>query len=185
MKASRGRKGLLIAGLLVAQALAVWLYLSVERERRDGGARELAHERIDGRPVLVDAALQRDDGRVIPVDTLRGKPVLLHFWATWCPPCREELPGLLQLEAQHPGLRVVAISLDDEWPIVRDYFGGAVPPGVFREPTGQLVKAFEVSGLPDTYLLDARGGARVRFGGARTWQGDEAQAFLRGFLNAP
>lgn len=165
-----------VAVILALQALAVALYQWVERDRRGSEVHPFRYERMDGRPMLPDAGLERFDGTTLLPTALLGQPVLLHFWATWCPPCVEELPGLLELGREHPGLRVVAISLDEEWATIGGFFRGPIPPEVFREPSGVFVRHFEVGTLPDTYLLDSGGAARFRFGGARDWRSHEARA---------
>ncbi len=91
---------------------------------------------------------------------LAGKPVLLNLWATWCRPCREEMPHLEGLRKAHPGLQVVALSVDavgDE-EAVRDYVA-AVGLGatIWRDPTGRVAREIGGGTLPITLLLDAKG----------------------------
>lgn len=174
-----------LAVIAALQAIAVLVYVQVERSR--GGAREedsFRYERVGGSPRLPAVELERADGTLLRTDDLRDRRVLLHFWASWCPPCREELPGLLQLGRAEPGLQVVALSLDDDWATVRQFFGGAVPQEVLRDPSGTLVKTYEVGSLPDTYLIDRDGAAALRFGGARDWRSRAARELLARELEA-
>lgn len=160
----------MVAVIIAAQALAVFVYFRLEEAREEGREVPFRYERIDGIPPLPTVELARPNGAVFSSSELRGRPVLLHFWATWCPPCREELPGLLRLARSQPGLRVVAVTVDDDWAVVGRFFDGNVPSEVVRDPSGVLVKQYGVRGLPDTYLLDRGGAARVRFAGARNWK---------------
>jgi thiol-disulfide isomerase/thioredoxin len=164
--------------IVALQALAVITYWQVEQHRARS-VRPFPFERLREAPVLPPVALERSDGQRVPAESLHSRPVLLHFWATWCPPCREELPALLALGRDDPELDVVALSLDDDWGTVRDFFGGAIPAEVVREPGGVLRQTYAVGTLPDTYLLDSEGKATLRFMGARPWASPEARAALQ------
>ena len=105
-------------------------------------------------------------------------PTLLHFWATWCAPCRRELPALLALAADLQHVTVVAVS-NESWSAIRAHFGGAAPRWVARDPGGELGRALGVGPLPDTYLLDSTGVARRRIAGAAAWHDARVAAWLR------
>lgn len=114
-----------------------------------------------------DFAMTRRDGSSMKLSSTRGKPVLVHFWATWCPPCRDELPQVVELSKT---LNVVAVSLDSADGVLSHYFGDVVPQPVVRAEEG-TARALGVSMLPDTYLLNSDGVPYARFFGAREWQG--------------
>lgn len=179
---SRRRTIGLVLGLVVLQALAVGGYFLVEGRREAGPEVPLRYERVTKPIALPNAQLEARGGEVLDTRTLRGRPVLLHFWATWCPPCREELPGLLGL-AERGDVVVVAISLDDDWGAIERFFAGNVPSEVVRDPERALTSLYEVTALPDTYLVDAKGRALARFGGPRRWDseaaGDELDALVK------
>jgi peroxiredoxin len=103
--------------------------------------------------VLPDSA-----GKTVSLASYRGKPVLVNFWATWCPACREEMPGLEQLfRRSGETFSVIGVSLDDD--------AKAVPP--FAKTYGltfplpiadrKVIDAYAVRDLPATYLIDADG----------------------------
>ena len=176
---SRRRRVVAIAAAVIAaQGLAVFAYVQLEEAREDGRETPFRYERIDGSPRLPTVELVKPNGAFLSTSELRERPVLLHFWATWCPPCREELPGLLRFARSQPGLRVVAVTVDDDWAVVARFFDGDVPSEVVRDPSGALVKQYGVGGLPDTYLLDRNGAARLRFAGARNWRSATARRAL-------
>lgn len=117
------------------------------------------------------------DLRALPQDTL----IFLNFWATWCPPCRDELPSMLELSASLAGRRftMIAVSYDDDWDAISAFFarfpGG--PPAkerltLWRDPvpTGgvPLRELFGTSLLPDSYLI-LNGVVLARFVNARDW----------------
>jgi thiol-disulfide isomerase/thioredoxin len=178
------RRGLRIAAIVIAlaalQGLLVLIYLDVEAGRRAPADAGFRYERVPSRPAP-DLMLASLDGKSQKLSELRGRPILLHFWATWCPPCRAELPSLLQLgrELSDAGkLRLVAVSLDTEWKQVHDFFEGAIPAEIVLESSGLSQRNYDLATLPDTYLLSADGTLQARFGGARDWQTQAARDAL-------
>jgi thiol-disulfide isomerase/thioredoxin len=171
----------IVAVLAVVQGTLFLTYRFVEEGRSKlEPPTTFPHEQLPGTP-LPDVTLHDENGAPRALRELRGKPVLLHFWATWCPPCKEELPSLLHVgrELQREGrLEVIAIVLDEDWEDVRAFFHGVTPPEVLRDATGTLVKHFEVGALPDTFLVNANGRHLLRFGGARDWRSDAARTVL-------
>ncbi|HEX7118980.1 MAG TPA: TlpA disulfide reductase family protein [Longimicrobiales bacterium] len=102
------------------------------------------------------------DGDSISLASLHGEAVLLNVWATWCPPCRKEMPDLQALheEFRDDGLRVVGISIDaagaDD--LVRDFiddYGITYP--IVRDPGERITSLFPAQGVPITVLIDAGG----------------------------
>lgn len=128
-------------------------------------------------PMPIDSmTLEHADGARLEVRALE-RPILLHFWATWCTPCRRELPVLLEAAREHDA-RVLAVSTDSEWAPVRAFFDGAPPPAVVRDPSGVLARALGVSSLPDTYVVDGEGRATRRIAGPLDWSTPEHRAWL-------
>jgi thiol-disulfide isomerase/thioredoxin len=113
------------------------------------------------------------DGARVALAELRGAPVLLNVWATWCEPCRQELPALAALRARFAprGLRVVALSVDRE--ATRDKIGGLARRlgrelEVWHDPDDRASAALGVGALPATLLFDAAGALAWRRDGAIT-----------------
>jgi thiol-disulfide isomerase/thioredoxin len=108
--------------------------------------------------------LQKYDGGTMELSDLRGKVVMLDFWATWCPPCQEEMPSLIKLakEYEGKGLVFVAASRDDmpDAPMyVQEYILSRMPelaPYVVYAPD-EMATAFQVTALPTLYFLDKEG----------------------------
>lgn len=166
---------------LLAQGLGVLGYLGVERSRSSGTQERFRYEELREVRPAPELALVRPDGAPRRLSEFRGKPVLLHFWATWCPPCREELPELLALgrELSKDGrLELLAVTLDEDWATVREFFGGEVPGEILQDKSQQSMRLYELSTLPDTYLVDSDGLLRLRFGGARDWRGEAVHGLL-------
>jgi cytochrome c biogenesis protein CcmG, thiol:disulfide interchange protein DsbE len=101
-------------------------------------------------------------GDTVTLESLRGQPVLLNLWATWCAPCRKETPYLQRVHArlESRGLRVVGVSLDapamtkEVEEFVKEY---GVTYTILRDPKMTGMDVFQLPGLPATYLIDADG----------------------------
>jgi thiol-disulfide isomerase/thioredoxin len=172
----RGRLAALVGAFALAQLGAVALYRWVERER--GDPPRFRVERVDASAQPL--AMLRADGTPLTLESLRGRPVLLHFWATWCVPCRVEIPALLALADDSRGdLTIVAVALDDDPIAVRSFFNGRIPPPVALARAADAERAYGVSALPDSYLLDAEGNPRFRMRGPRDWGGPAVRTALR------
>lgn len=125
---------------------------------------------------LATTALERADGRLEALAAARGV-TLLHFWATWCAPCRRELPALRQAADSVEGVRLIAVS-NEPWADLSTYFGGDVPPSIARDPTASLSRALGVSTLPETYVVDSSLVARRRIAGAIDWSDPAVRSWL-------
>jgi thiol-disulfide isomerase/thioredoxin len=169
-----------LLALAAAQALVVIVYRGIEHGRRNREGPTFPYERLSG-AMSADLLLLRPDGSSRTLADLRGKPVLLHFWATWCPPCKEELPGLIELArelARDGRVELVALTVDRDWDAVEQFFGGAIPPEVMMDGLGAATARYGLSTLPDTYLLRADGTLQLRFFGVREWDSKRARDVL-------
>ncbi len=110
------------------------------------------------------------DGKVVSSDQFKGKVVVIDFWATWCPPCRQEIPGYIALIKKYgpEGLVIIGVSLDQEGPAVVKAFGqkfGVNYPLVMADDAVQA--AFGgMEAIPTTFLIDRTGQVRDRKVGA-------------------
>jgi thiol-disulfide isomerase/thioredoxin len=169
----------LIALAVVAAALVggrQW----VKRQRRAAEESVLNFDRLSHQAAPAMDLIGADGSRRSLASTT-GKPTLVHFWATWCPPCRRELPSLLELghRLEADGrVQLVAITVDDDWAPVRAFFGGNVPPEVVMDGHDAAAATWKLSLLPETYLLAPDGTTRVRFVGPRDWSADGAAEAL-------
>jgi peroxiredoxin len=108
-----------------------------------------------------DFALKDSDGKTVHLTDYRGKVVMLDFWATWCPPCKLEIPWLIDLERKNKdrGFEVLGVSMDDEgWEVVKPFMREA---GLnYRVVIGNDATAEiygNVESLPETFLIDREG----------------------------
>ncbi|HEY0020779.1 MAG TPA: TlpA disulfide reductase family protein [Longimicrobium sp.] len=120
-----------------------------------------------GGPVRVGAeapayAAETLDGERMAISQLRGRPVLLNVWATWCHPCRQEIPALEQLHRTYAprGLHVVGVSIDqgDQQQGIREFlqeYGASYP--IWLDPDGEIQTAYSTMGVPNTFLIGPDG----------------------------
>ncbi len=101
--------------------------------------------------------LQLEDGRYVRLSDLKGKPVVINFWATWCPPCRAEMPEFVKAAADED-LIVLAVNDGEDRKAVEEFaaaFGMTMP--VVLDSDSMLSERYLVQGLPTTYFVDSEG----------------------------
>jgi thiol-disulfide isomerase/thioredoxin len=146
-----------------------------------------------------DLAVETGDGRTFSLADARGQVVFVNFWATWCPPCREEMPSMVwlgrELARDYPGkFRMVAVSVDEGWDVVHRFFGGAPPPGllVALDRSQGSTRAYYCAArggcpadykFPESYIVDGRGRLVAFVIGPRDWTDPAALRFLRRLID--
>jgi thiol-disulfide isomerase/thioredoxin len=111
-------------------------------------------------------------GKTVTLDSFRGRPVLVNFWATWCAPCIEEMPSLLRLQEKLGGLTILAVSEDRRGAELVDPFiakHGVEKLAIYLDPKNDLGHAFAIEGLPTSVLIDRDGRVRAEVEGAAKW----------------
>lgn len=121
-------------------------------------------------------------GKELQLQTLKGKPLVLNLWATWCGPCVAELPSLQKLAAgRRDRLQVVIVSQDMGKPeAVAEFLKqrGITNLGGWLDPENQLASHYQVETLPTTIFYDAHGREQWRWVGGRDWQSAETAKLL-------
>ena len=152
----------LVAGLiLVAMFLVVWL-------------QSAKYEPLTVGKVAPDFQLPDLNDKEIRLSDYRGKVVFLNFWATWCKPCREEMPSMevLYKNFEKDGLVILAVSIDrvttkKEIPPFVKSLNLTFP--VLVDSWGQTDKRYKLMGVPETYIIDREGTLREKVIGPRDW----------------
>jgi thiol-disulfide isomerase/thioredoxin len=130
-----------------------------------------------------------EHGKPFTLDSLRGRPLLINFWASWCAPCIAEMASL-QIAAEQlksDGIDVMLISVDrggvkKALPVLRA--SGVTTPRLGFDPKAALSREMGVSGLPTSFLLSADQQRCMIYVGPREWHEDQIQAEIRGFVTA-
>jgi peroxiredoxin len=129
-----------------------------------------------------DFTLSSTDGTQVSLQQYQGKVVFLNFWATWCIPCREEMPALEKLHQtyQTQDLVILAIDLKESPEQVKAFFEKhALSFASVIDTDGTIFRAYSVTGMPTTYLIGRDGHILARGIGGRDWTKAEAHELIR------
>lgn len=121
-----------------------------------------------------------DSDRTVRLSQFRGKPILLNFWATWCPPCVEEVPALVALQKQMGDKVVIlAVSADEDEEAYKKFTQKHMP-GLLtiRDGKQQSNRLYGTFAFPETYVIDREGVIRRKFIGAVDWTSPEIIDYL-------
>lgn len=118
-------------------------------------------------------------GRTVNLDSLRGQVVLLNFWATWCEPCREEMPSMnrLQKKLAARGFKVIGVNLGEGRQRIEQFLRTTpVDFAILRDDDSAVSKAWRVRVLPASFLIDRNGKLRYQLVGEAEWDDAAMQA---------
>lgn len=123
-----------------------------------------------------------DSERTVTLSKYEGKPVVLNFWATWCPPCIEEMPSLVQLQDRMKDkVTIIAVSLDvDESAYKRFVTDRKLNMVTVRDADQKSNTLYGTYKFPETYIIDGKGMIRRKFIGAVNWNDPQIEEYLRG-----
>lgn len=134
-----------------------------------------------------DITVATRDGKALKLSDVRGRPVLINLWATWCVPCVAEMPALERLAAARAGspLAILAISEDRKGesvvaPFIERHRLVALP--IYLDPKGSVSHAFRVEAIPTTILIDRQGREVGRLMGPADWDGTAAKKLIDDLL---
>jgi cytochrome c biogenesis protein CcmG, thiol:disulfide interchange protein DsbE len=123
----------------------------------------------------------QDGAKAVTLHNLRERVIVLNFWATWCPPCVQELPSLEQLQNKFKGrgVEVVGISVDVDGKAYQQFLKDHnVDFLTLRDPDQKTNTLYGTFKFPETYIIDRRGILRRKFIGAVDWNAPEIVDFL-------
>ncbi|HLC41366.1 MAG TPA: redoxin domain-containing protein [Methylomirabilota bacterium] len=142
-----------------------------------------AEKLVQAKPFAVPAAARG----TVRLRDLRGKVVMVNFWATWCPPCKEEMPAIQSLydRFKSRGFSVVVLSVDHEGQevVLRFVQEQKLTVLIGLDPKMEVAAAYGVRGLPATFLIDKEGRLVTMALGPREWDSPAARALIESLLN--
>ncbi len=163
---------------LVLAFIAALLWLFVRPDYRQGEAS------MRGRPAKNFQFTM--DGKPETLASLRGKVVILNFWATWCPPCVDETPSLIQLQKHIAPLggTILGVSLDDDASAYAEFLKTYhIDFPTYRDPTKKSALDYGTTMYPETYIIDRNGRIDRKIIGPQDWTGPQMMAYLDSILD--
>jgi peroxiredoxin len=149
--------------------------------------REARIQVLDQRTVAQDFTLQLLTGENTTLSSYRGKVVLLNFWATWCPPCRMEMPSMetLYQRFKDQGLEILAVDLGEDINTVRQFIQNhryTFP--VLMDTNSRVGRIYGVEAIPTSFILDREGRIIARIVGAIYWDTPQVIAAFDALLRS-
>ena len=121
-----------------------------------------------------------DGENSIHLANYRGKVVLLNFWASWCPPCVQETPALVELHHTRPDLAILAVSIDEDPDAYKRFLKRFnVDLTTVRDPNRTTANLYHTTGWPETYIIDRQGFIRRKIVGDPDWSSPEIREYLK------
>ena len=187
----RKRSKVAIILLIAISVVFVYFYLSYMKEKRGEEIdyetlySSLSIQRIDPPPKAEDFTLKTLEGRTVSLKDYRGKVVFLNFWATWCGPCRMEMPSMQKLwqDFKEEDFVILAIDIQEEGKLVSSFMKErnlSFP--VLLDGKGKTARSYGVRGIPTTFFLNPKGETIGKAVGARDWASEESFRLIRQLL---
>ncbi len=151
------------------------------------GRGQLAERLLDVKPKAerpIPFNFEKMTGGKLSIEQFQDKVVFVNFWATWCPPCVEEMPSMQRLahKMKHdPRFVMLAVSADEGWPEVREFFKRPPPFDVLLDAEGKTAKRYGTEKFPETYIV-VNGQLVGHIIGPRDWDVWYAEDYLRTLL---
>jgi DsbE subfamily thiol:disulfide oxidoreductase len=171
------KKSILLLVFFVAVSILFFIMLNSKTKQDDTGGLYVS---------LLDIKDEMT-GRKLTLGDLKNKVLFVNFWASWCPPCREEMPSIESLFKEMYGndkFQIITILYKDPYQDGTSYMkqnGYTFP--VYSDSNGIAAKNFGVTGVPETYVIDKNGILKKRVLGPAEWNAPEAKNFLNSLLN--
>ena len=172
-----GQRGRVALALLITFGLLMVPACATPSQTIPGGGQAIKTGTSVGE-MAPDFTLSDLDGNPLRLSNLRGKVVFLNFWATWCPPCRAEMPDIeaLYQDYQAKDVAIIGVDILESVNMVRQFADqGGYHWTFVIDTTGEVANNYRVTVIPSSYFIDREGIIRAVSVGAMTKQGMEAQ----------
>lgn len=134
-----------------------------------------------------DFSLTALDGKRYKLSDLRGKVVFVNIWATWCPPCRQEIPSMIKFynKMKYEGVEILAVSEDNDIEAVRKFIEkNNIPFPIMLDQNKQVYRLYKATGVPETHLISKEGMVEASNLGPFDWMHPDVENAVRKLLNA-
>ncbi len=187
----RKRSKVAIILLIVICIVFAYFYLSYMEEKRRGGLDyetlyfSLGIQRIDPPQKAEDFTLRTLEGERVSLKDYRGKVIFLNFWATWCGPCRMEMPSMEKLwqDFKEEDFLILTVNIQEESKLVSSFMKEmnlSFP--VLLDEKGSVSRSYRIRGIPTTFFLNSKGETIGTAVGARDWASEESFRLIRELL---
>lgn len=162
--------------------LLVMLSVAVSACSKEDTGRSVSTGALREGTAAPDFTLKGPDGRDVSLSSLKGKVVFLNFWATWCPPCKEEIPSMMLLNQKMAGkpFQMLALSIDEGGKdAVTSFLAGnrfSLP--FLNDPGQKTGKLYGITGVPETFIIDKQGILAKKIVGGMDWASADAVQFF-------
>jgi cytochrome c biogenesis protein CcmG/thiol:disulfide interchange protein DsbE len=153
-------RNVLIIGLIIVAAVVIVLFAGLGKDPSH------IDSPLIGKPAPPFALKAVGTGETIDLEALRGKPVILNFWATWCGPCYEEHPTLVANARNLPNVQFIGVVFNDDESKIQRFLserGTAYP--TLLDANGKTAIAYGVGGVPETYFINPAGTIVAKYAG--------------------
>ncbi|HUY18495.1 MAG TPA: TlpA disulfide reductase family protein [Candidatus Binataceae bacterium] len=183
----------LLAGIgvaiIVTTVVVVMVFQMLKPSPQNGGGEgDIVNPTVPAGKMAAPFALHDMNGRLVTLADLRGKVVFLNIWATWCGPCREEMPSIETLYDDFKSDKnfvILAVSQDTQGlAAVEPYVEkNGYHFEVLLDPQNKVGEAYDVGGVPETFIIDRDGRIVAHHMGAFDWSSSDFRAALKALLN--
>ena len=167
-------KKLIILILTIHLMISLQTINALAAQASGGGNHTLT--KVAGNPAAPDFNLEDQDGNFIRLSDLKGKIVIVNFWATWCPPCRKEMPSMQRAweVLEKEGIAMLAVNVGEDSDLIFAFTAEyPVEFPLLMDKTSEVVSKWKVRGLPTTYVVNAAGQIVYQAIGDRDWDAPE------------
>jgi len=167
--------------VLVILLLAISLLPACSKEKSPAKSKATSAAKAVEGAAAPDFTVKDLDGKDVSLSSLKGSVVLVNFWATWCPPCKEEIPSMIRLNQAMAGkaFRMLAISIDEDGKeAVENFFKGSKELPVYLDTDAKTAQLYGTTGVPETFIVDKQGVIQKKIVGGMDWSAPEVIAYM-------
>ena len=162
-------------------SVALWIVTIACSVPENSESEDVSGPAVEGR-LAPQFSVKDRSGQLHSLNDFRGKVVLVNFWATWCPPCIEEMPSMdsLQKTLDQEKFSIIAISVDDSWDPVDTFIKlSNLDLNIYSDFEGKIAKLYGTHKVPETYILNKEGIVVRKILGEIDWTSPKVLSYLK------